>query len=308
MSSFIPQIQQTRTFDYNGAVLGLRQMLWGFFKKMVIADSCAAFINFNYGMYTDLPVLMYLELVVLFSFQIYADFSGYSDIAIGCSKLFGINLSVNFNYPYFSRSITEFWRRWHISLMSWLKDYVYIPLGGSRQGSVRTYTNIFVVFILSGLWHGANWTFIFWGAYNAILLIFERITGRNKNDYQDKGNAFYLPQTIKGIPQMLSTFLLATIGWMIFRASNINDFFYVVRAIVTHDLLNANFSFSIRCAIGIIIMILVEWYQKDKKDLFNIDDIKLLQKRTFRWSFYYVIILLIFFLSSRGQDFIYYQF
>lgn len=159
----LPQFSYKREFNYGQAVDGLRQMLWGFFKKLVVADNCAFFVNQYWDGYEYLSSMMLIQIAVLFTFQIYGDFSGYSDIAIGCAKLFGIKLKKNFDYPYFSRNIGEFWRRWHISLMAWFKDYIYIPMGGSRCSKFKAAYNVFVVFFISGLWHGANWTFVVWG-------------------------------------------------------------------------------------------------------------------------------------------------
>lgn len=162
-TNLLPQFQKARQFDYAQSVDGLRQMLWGFFMKVVVADNCAALVNRFWGDYSGMSGLMYIQLAVLFTFQIYGDFAGYSNIAIGCAKLFGIRLRRNFDVPYFFRSIKEFWRRWHMSLMSWFRDYVYIPLGGNRCGKIRAMLNTVIVFLISGLWHGANWTFVVWG-------------------------------------------------------------------------------------------------------------------------------------------------
>lgn len=176
-TNLLPQFQKERKFDYAQSVDGLRQMLWGFFKKLVVADNCAAIVNQYWGQYQELSGLSLFILGVLFTFQIYCDFSGYSDIAIGCARLFGINLMRNFNFPYFSRSIPEFWRRWHISLTTWFRDYIYFPLGGSRCSRWKTIRNVFIVWGISGLWHGANWTFVCWGLYHAVILNIYNILG-----------------------------------------------------------------------------------------------------------------------------------
>ena len=162
-TNLLPQFQKERNFDYAKAVDGMRQMLWGFFKKMVVADNCATVVNQHWAEYHNLPTVTLMLLGVLFAFQIYCDFSGYSDIAIGCARLFGFDLKQNFNFPYFSRSIPEFWRRWHISLTTWFRDYIYFPLGGSRCDKWKIIRNVFIVWAVSGLWHGANWTFVCWG-------------------------------------------------------------------------------------------------------------------------------------------------
>ena len=179
-TNLLPQFDKPRRFDYDDAVDGMRQMLWGLFKKMVVADNCAFYVNQVFSDYSSYSGSTLLLAAVFFTFQIYCDFSGYSDIAIGVAKLFGIRLMRNFNVPYFSRDIAEFWRRWHISLTTWFRDYVYIPLGGSRVSSAKVIRNTFVIFLLSGLWHGANWTFIVWGAYHALLFLPLILTGKNR--------------------------------------------------------------------------------------------------------------------------------
>ena len=183
-TNLLPQFQNRRTFDYAKAVDGLRQMLWGFFKKLVVADNCAVAVNYIWESYIDQSGLALWIAAFLFTFQIYCDFSGYSDIAIGCARLFGINFRRNFDVPYFSRNIQEFWRRWHISLMTWFRDYVYFPLGGSRRGKWMTIRNILIVFLLSGLFHGADWTFVFWGLYHGLFLSLLLIIG-SRSKYKD---------------------------------------------------------------------------------------------------------------------------
>ncbi len=170
-TNLLPQFLKKREFDYDTAVDGMRQILWGLFKKIVVADNCAVFVDEVFKTYTYQSGSTLLLAAIFFTFQIYGDFSGYSDIAIGTAKLFGIKLMRNFNVPYFSRDIAEFWRRWHISLTTWFRDYVYIPLGGSRVSKAKVVRNTFIIFLLSGFWHGANWTFIAWGAYHAILFL-----------------------------------------------------------------------------------------------------------------------------------------
>ena len=175
-TNLLPQFKNNRTFNYAKAVDGCRQMLWGFVKKLVVADNCALIVNQFWGDYQNLTGIQLLLLGILFTFQIYCDFSGYSDIAIGCARLFGFNLMRNFNYPYFSRSIPEFWRRWHISLTTWFRDYIYFPLGGSRCEKKKVIRNVFIVWGISGLWHGADWTFVCWGLFHASLLAIYNIT------------------------------------------------------------------------------------------------------------------------------------
>jgi alginate O-acetyltransferase complex protein AlgI len=218
-SKLLPQIQQRRRFDYEEGVSGLRLILWGMFKKVVVADTCAIYVNdifANYEQYSG-PTLMLGA--VYFAFQIYGDFSGYSDIAIGTARLFGIRLMTNFKTPYFSRDIAEFWRRWHISLSTWFRDYLYIPLGGSRAGKWKAVRNTFVIFLVSGFWHGANWTFIVWGLIHALLFLPLLLSGSNRRNTRD----------IEGFPSlrelagMAWTFTAATVAWVFFRAENINE-------------------------------------------------------------------------------------
>ncbi|MBF1097142.1 MAG: MBOAT family protein, partial [Riemerella sp.] len=179
-TDLLPQFYKKRVFDYHKAVDGLRQILWGLFKKIVIADNCAQFANIIFNNSADYSGSTLVLGAIFFAFQIYGDFSGYSDIAIGTSRLFGFELKKNFHFPYFSRDIAEFWRRWHISLNTWFRDYIYIPLGGSRGGTAMKVRNTFVIFVVSGFWHGANWTFIAWGLLNAIYFLPLLLTSKNR--------------------------------------------------------------------------------------------------------------------------------
>ena len=191
-TNLLPQFYNKRTFDYSKATDGMRQILWGLFKKIVVADNCAEFANQIFNNSADMNGSTLILGALFFTFQIYGDFSGYSDIAIGTSRLFGFNLMRNFAFPYFSRDIAEFWRRWHISLSTWFRDYLYIPLGGSRGGTLMKVRNTFIIFIVSGFWHGANWTFIVWGALNAIYFLPLLLTKKNRNhiDIVAKGKQF----------------------------------------------------------------------------------------------------------------------
>ena len=196
--------------------------LWGLFKKIVVADNCAVYVDNVFSSYQTQSGSTLLLAAIFFTFQIYGDFSGYSDIAIGTAKLFGIKLMRNFNVPYFSRDIAEFWRRWHISLTTWFRDYVYIPLGGSRVSKAKVIRNTFVIFLLSGFWHGANWTFITWGAYHAILFLPLIMTGKNRKYTNQIAEGRLLP-TLKEVGQMLVTFALAMFGWIVFRSESIRQ-------------------------------------------------------------------------------------
>ena len=216
----LPQFYKKRDFDYGKAVDGMRQILWGLFKKIVIADNCAEYANLIFNNSADYSGSTLVLGALFFTFQIYGDFSGYSDIAIGTSRLFGFDLMRNFNFPYFSRDIAEFWRRWHISLSTWFRDYLYIPLGGSRGGTWMKVRNTFIIFIVSGFWHGANWTFIIWGALNAIYFLPLLLTKNNRNNLDIAAHGRNLP-SIRELSLMLLTFSLTVFAWIFFRADNI---------------------------------------------------------------------------------------
>ncbi len=303
-SHLLPQMLGSRTFRYDEATDGLRRMLWGFFKKMVVADNCAVAVNLIWENYAEADALTLIGGMLLFTFQIYGDFSGYSDIAIGTSKLFGINLMENFRLPYFSKNIGEFWRRWHISLMTWFRDYLYIPLGGSREGSIRTVRNVFIVFLLSGLWHGANWTFVAWGGYNACLLTVQRwLRSNQKSDLSDT-------PTWHSIPQIIFTFFLVAIGWVVFRSASIAEAFdYLTRLFTTLS------SFSLgglqHGKVALLycgLMLVVEWMQRDRLCPLQLKGLAVGRYRVVRWTIYYLVLILVFFGRGEDQTFIYFQF
>lgn len=212
-SQLLPQFSKTRIFDSTWAISGLHLILWGLFKKVVIADSCAIYANSVFENFERMNSLSLLMGVVYFSFQIYADFSAYSDIAVGTARLLGFDLMQNFNFPYFSRNIAEFWRRWHISLSTWFRDYVYIPLGGSRGTTAKTVRNIFIIFLLSGLWHGANWTFVVWGGLHALFFLPVLLTGRNRTYLKQVADTSNMP-SLKDFLSMLLTFSIVAITWI----------------------------------------------------------------------------------------------
>ena len=308
-TNLLPQFQKDRHFDYAKAVDGSRQMLWGFFKKIVIADNCGDTVDMMWGGYFELSSINLLALGVLFTFQIYCDFSGYSDIAIGCARLFGINLMQNFNVPYLSRSVPEFWRRWHISLMSWFRDYVYFPLGGSRCAKWKIYRNMLIVFVVSGLWHGANWTFVVWGLYNALLIIIWRVLGINNSKGIIAQNSL-LP-SIKEICQVLITFFLVIIGWIIFRSENLHQASdYLFRMFSTIHL-DMHLEIAKRMLIfGIMPLMIVEYLQRYKDHVLQFPATTLFKYRGFRWAIYIGLLATIFLLDFTGksQEFIYFQF
>lgn len=303
-TNLLPQFQKSRIFDYAQAVDGCRQMLWGFLKKIVIADNCAAIVNQYWEHYEILPGLQLLLLGVLFAFQIYCDFSGYSDIAIGCARLFGINLTRNFNYPYFSRSIPEFWRRWHISLMTWFRDYLYIPLGGSRCGKLKTLRNVFIVWGISGLWHGANWTFVIWGLYHAILLSVYIVF--NINSKYENIASHSLMQSFKAAVQIAITFFLTIIGWIIFRADNLSQALdFLIRIFQ-----NPAFGYidGKKMIIWCICLLIIEWIQKNKSHPLHFSYHGLFRFTIARYAIYFVILLIMFCFVGKVQTFIYFQF
>ena len=308
-ANLLPQFQRDRRFDYAQAVDGLRQMLWGFFKKIVVADNCATAVNLYWSDYQNEPGIMLLSLAVLFSIQIYCDFSGYSDIAIGCARLFGFRLMRNFDYPYFSRSIPEFWRRWHISLTSWFRDYIYIPLGGNRCPAPRVMCNVFIVWAISGLWHGANWTFICWGLFHAVLLIIYNTLGFTGKRQAPIAQGRWLP-TIKEVLQMCLTFALAMIGWIIFRADNMTqaiDFISRMLLTMTDDL-SLGAICGKRGLLMALAVLIIEWVQRDKQHGLQLSGHGLLKYPVARYALYASIIVIMFFWSGQVQTFIYFQF
>ena len=307
-TNLLPQFQQNRCFDYSKAVDGLRQMLWGFFKKIVVADTCAVLVNENWGNYGNLPGLTLFLLGVLFTFQIYCDFSGYSDIAIGCARLFGFHLMRNFNYPYFSRSIPEFWRRWHISLTTWFRDYVYFPLGGSRCSKWTIVRNVYIVWLISGLWHGANWTFVCWGLFHGTLLVIYNILGINTKYKNGVTYGRFLPN-IKEVFQMVLTFVLVVIGWTIFRAETLAQAVGYLRRMFTYPLLGPTYATVILLCMAIMV---IEWLQRDKQHALQFSARGIFKYAMVRNSIYVVLICMSYmsFMERIEDDsaFIYFQF
>lgn len=307
-TSLLPQFEHKRHFDYRTAVDGLRQMLWGFFKKMVVADSCALYVDEIFAHPDWYNGATLLTAAVLFTIQIYGDFSGYSDIAIGCAKLFGIKLRRNFNVPYFSRDIAEFWRRWHISLTTWFRDYIYIPLGGSRVPKGRVVLNTFVIFLVSGMWHGANWTFLAWGAYHAVLFLPLILLGKNRKYTNVVAAERKLP-TIKELGQMVLTFLLAAMGWVLFRANSIEQAMEYYRLMVVnfgHGGPNITAPIDLWLLIvGIALLTVVEWCNRHEEHEF----VRQPRNRFLRWGLYIVLIFMIgAFMVTNEMPFIYFQF
>lgn len=299
---FLPQFQAGRRFEAAKATDGLRQMLWGFFKKMVIADGCAQFVDPVFSNWHSQPAAMLCAGAVLFAFQIYGDFSGYSDIAIGCARLFGFHLLPNFRYPYFSRDIAEFWRRWHVSLTSWFRDYVYIPLGGSRQGLSRTVRNTVLVFLLSGFWHGASWTFIIWGALHALYFMPLVLSGRNRRHIDLPAQGRLLP-SLREAAAMILTFALVCIAWIFFRAPDAAQAFHYIGRMFSAGW--GSVAVERRLWLFIGVMLIVEWLNRDREHGLAMDRVS---SRALRWAIYVCLAVVIFFFGAPPQAFIYFQF
>lgn len=306
-TNLLPQFQKKREFCYEHAVDGMRQMLWGFLKKVVVADTCAFYVNRYWDLYADFTGVSLLALAFLFTFQIYCDFSGYSDIAIGCARLFGINLNRNFAFPYFSRSIPEFWRRWHISLMTWFRDYVYFPLGGSKCSKMRVFRNILIVWSISGLWHGANWTFVCWGVYHASWLVLYNLFEVNTKYQHEVAFERILPN-MKEFFQIVFTFLLAVIGWIIFRAQDISQAYYYICHMIKTFFVSPHISFEKTGLYMGFLLLFVEWLQRNKQHALQFSEITPFNIRAVRWSVYLIIIILITCFRGHSQTFIYFQF
>lgn len=301
-SHLLGQFEQKRFFNYPLAIDGCRQMLWGFFKKIVIADTLAVTVNAIYGNVFDVSGWHLALATIFFAFQIYCDFSGYSDIAIGASRLFGFHLNRNFHFPYFSKNIIQFWQRWHISLSTWFRDYIFIPLGGSRVALSKYIRNILATFVISGFWHGANWTFIFWGLLHGIYFIPYAISKTHDRYKKEKESS----PSLKDIHNIIFTFLLVAAGWIFFRAESITQGFYIVKKIAL-DLPNmlplSELYPKKMFLIGIFVVI--EWWQRNKAHPLQLGNIP----KWIRWPIYYaVIILILFFGNFDYTPFIYFQF
>jgi hypothetical protein len=301
----LPQIQKNRTFEYTKAVDGLKQILWGLFKKIVIADQCAEYANEIFNNYTDYSGSTLILGAALFAFQIYGDFSGYSDIALGTARLFGIELLRNFAFPYFSRDIAEFWRRWHISLSTWFRDYLYIPLGGSKVGTMMKIRNTFIIFIISGFWHGANWTFIVWGLLNALYIMPSIIFDTNRNNIEIVAKGKYLPN-LKDLFSIGMTFSLTMFAWIFFRSNNIENAINYISEIFSFSTFTIPEVRPKITTLLIMIFMLIEWLGREQQ--FAIQNLGCKWKRPVRYVMYYVIIMTIFWFGGKEQQFIYFQF
>jgi D-alanyl-lipoteichoic acid acyltransferase DltB (MBOAT superfamily) len=304
-TNLLPQFYTKRTFDYAKAVDGCRQILWGLFKKIVIADNCAGFVETIFSGYQDYNGATLFLGAVLFAFQIYCDFSGYSDIAIGTSRLFGFTLMQNFAFPYFSRDMAEFWRRWHISLSTWFRDYLYIPLGGSKGNKWQQIRNTFIIFIVSGFWHGASWTFVAWGAINAAYFLPLLIIGKNRKNLDVVAQNRWYP-TIRELFSMGITFTLAVIAWVFFRAK------YMSRALEYLSTMLNPFKWGIPevrpkyFLIILVLFVIMEWF--GRRGQFALQEIGMKWWRPLRLGLYQCIVFLIFWWIGNKQEFIYFQF
>ena len=309
-TNLLPQFYKKRTFVYTKAVDGLRQILWGLFKKIVIADNSAQIANEIFNNSENYPGGTLVLGALFFTFQIYGDFSGYSDIAIGTSRLFGFHLKQNFSFPYFSRDIAEFWRRWHISLSTWFRDYLYIPLGGSRGGTWQKIRNVFVIFIVSGFWHGANWTFIVWGLLHALYFLPLLLLGKNRVHTDSVGDGRLWP-SFKAFSQMSFTFGLTVLAWIFFRAENLEHAIAYMATIFSSSIfeyarLPITRLYMVQIALVILFFLGIEWKERRAKHA--------LEHLGFTWSsirrrtFYFCITLLIVMFLAKEQQFVYFQF
>ena len=301
----LPQIQQKRIFDKDKAIDGLRQILWGLFKKVVLADSCATYVNMIFNDHASYNGSTHLLGALYFTIQIYCDFSGYSDIAIGTARLFGIELLRNFAFPYFSRDIAEFWRRWHISLSTWFRDYLYIPLGGSKVGILQKIRNTFIIFIVSGFWHGAAWTFVIWGLLHALFIMPSIIFGTNRSNLNivAQGKAF---PSIKELLSMLITFSLAAFAWIFFRSPGISNAISFIKIMFSRSLFSKPQVHPVMLPLMILLFFLIEWQGREQR--YALGNLENKIPGTLRWAGYYIMIISILFYAGTEHQFIYFQF
>lgn len=304
-SNLIPQFTKTRSFNKQKATDGLRQILWGLFKKVVVADGCAEYVDWSFNNIANHSGSELLIGAFFFIFQLYGDFSGYSDIAIGTARLFGFDLKKNFNYPFFSRDVSEFWRRWHISLTSWFRDYLYIPLGGSRVNTFKKIRNVFAIFIVSGFWHGAEWTYIFWGFLSALFFLPLILADKNRKYINTVAEGNMMP-SFEELFKMMKTLVIITLTFIVFRSHTIQDSFLIYTEIFSDSLFTNPVIFPKIPLILIFVMLIVEWFGRTEEHALVGLEKKL--SKPLRWGIYYLIILLIFICSGKGHHFIYFQF
>ena len=302
--TLLPQFQKKRTFNYDLAVDGMRQVLWGLFKKVVIADNCASYVNEIYMRFDLMPSSMLILGIFLFTIQVYCDFSGYSDMAIGIARTFNFNLTRNFAYPLFSTNISEFWRRWHITLMSWFREYVYIPLGGSKKGKARKMVNIFIVFAITGLWHGATGSYVLWGVSCGVIVILSLLVFGRQTQSVDFDQKKY--PGLKEFAQMFLVFSLISFPLVFFRGANLLHTKGYLNGILHNPFYNELFQHSIFLMLsGVLGLIIIEWRNrtKDHPLMFgpNVSKVQ-------RWAIYYGLALVIYFFKGVNQDYVYFQF
>lgn len=302
--SLFPQFHATKKFDLALASDGMRQILWGLFTKCVIADNCAIHVDNVFNDYTNYQGSTLWVGAILFTFQIYGDFSGYSNMALGTAKLFGFRLMQNFNYPYFSRDIAEFWRRWHISLTTWFRDYCYKPLGGNKRGMVITVRNTFIIFIVSGFWHGANWTFIFWGLINALYFLPLLLLGLNRRNTNTVAEGRILP-SMGEFASMSVTFVLATVAWVFFRASDVPTAFGILKGMFNPSVLSMPAIRDWVLALLIVVFVIIEWRGRMFEHALDVASRPATERRVF---YVFVFLLLFFFGVYNENQFIYFQF
>ena len=303
-TNLIPQFERDRHFDYHQATDGLKQILWGLFKKVVIADNCGPYVDYIFENYDTLDSSTLVIGAVLFAFQIYGDFSGYSDIAIGTAKLFGFQLMTNFKYPYFSRDIAEFWRRWHISLSTWFRDYIYIPLGGSRVETSKQIKNVFIIFLVSGFWHGANWTFIVWGAINAVYFLPLMLSKQNRKNLNSINTSSIFP-SLREFTNILLTFAITCFAWIFFRALNINHAGHYIQNIFDYTRNTEVINIGIDLYLLIGLLLFIEWMGRDKEHPIKFQTMK----QPFRFLIYsFLGYMVVAFFQTNNQEFIYFQF
>lgn len=301
----LPQLKKERTFNFTQAVDGLRQILWGLCKKIIIADSCAHYANLIFDHSDTYSGSTLVVGAVLFAFQIYGDFSGYSDIALGTARLFGIELLQNFKFPYFSRDIAEFWRRWHISLSSWFKDYLYIPLGGSQGSTWLRIRNTLIIFIVSGFWHGANWTFIIWGALNAVYILPSIIFKTNRTNLAIVAQGRIFP-TLKETAQVVLTFGLTVLAWIFFRAKSVSHAVDYIGTICSKSVLSIPEVKPPLVFAVLLVFVLIEW--RGRTANYALEKLAFSKPRWVRWALYLLLIGCLFQFSGEEQTFIYFQF
>lgn len=305
----LPQIKRKRVFNYPIAVDGLRQILWGLFKKVVIADQCADFANLIFNNYEDYSGSTLVIGAIFFAFQIYGDFSGYSDIALGTARLFGFELLQNFAFPYFSRDIAEFWRRWHISLSTWFRDYLYIPLGGSKGSDWMRIRNTFIIFLVSGFWHGANWTFIVWGFLNALFILPSIIFRTNRKNLDTVAQGQLIP-SLRETVAMGITFSLTVFAWIFFRSENMEHAINYISKIFSSSLLTLPSVRPSNMFLILTLFMIIEWLGREYN--YAIEKIDVIKYKPLRWALYTLAVYFILFIQNtkldQSNNFIYFQF